>query len=70
MSASIAGAVVELLFASVIAIECVFSLNFRIVLCRLFLFMWVFSLISVVLVQHIDGGWYREAASCAILQVL
>ena len=48
-----------------------FSLVFFCLFCSVcFVLMWVFSLISVFLVQHIDGGRYREAASCAILQVL
>ena len=64
MSTSLAGGVMELLFASVIVIWFVFSISFRIVLCRVFLFMWVFSLVSVVLVRHIDGGRYRGTASC------
>ena len=62
----------ELWFPSVIAIWCVFFACFFSV-CSVpscFVLMWVFSLISVFLVQHIDGGRYREAASCAILQVL
>ena len=69
---SIAGGVVVRFFVSVIAIWFVFSLSFRIVLCRsCCCFGCGFPVgLRLFLVRHTDGGRCRETASCPNLQII